>query len=68
MAVVQRYPYAIKVQNGTSEWWLFCAGGRYSEAVVNSGLTVYLNYMGPWKPVVILAVTSSLPLTFLLLT
>jgi len=35
--------YIVKVQYGTSKWWLFKAGGRYSEVVASSGLTVHLN-------------------------
>jgi len=41
VVVVQRYLYAIKAHNGTTKWWSLLAGGRYSEVVVSSGLTVF---------------------------
>jgi len=41
------HPWAPKigVQNGISKWWSLLAGGRYSEVVISSGLTVYIRYL-----------------------
>ena len=42
VVVVQRSFKLSLMQNGTLKWWSLKAGGRYSEGVVTSGLTV------PW--------------------
>jgi hypothetical protein len=39
--------YVIKASQGTKKWWSLWTGGRYSEMVVSSGLSVLLNYI--WK-------------------
>ena len=38
---VQRKLCVIKIENVTPKWWSPLASGRYSEEVVNSGLTVF---------------------------
>ena len=44
VVLVQRsFNYVVKVKNGTTKFWSLLAGGRYSEVVVSSGLTVHVS-------------------------
>ncbi len=42
--VVSLFICALKVENGTPQWWSLYTDGRYPEVVVNSGLSVS-NYL-----------------------
>ena len=63
VVVVKRVIYVIKVQNGTSKLWPLMPGGRYSEVVVSSGMTVLYYTMCLIIIIIIITITITIIIT-----